>query len=196
MPITYTNRKGDMYTLVEGKTPKGKPKYYFTTKPTGNAATAIPAGFEIYEKPDSAQVFLRVVPESRISPAERSFTLSAIRRITGTNAVLVDVEADSLVVYFAAGNPDILAFILGPRIATPDVISKAEEFRVHHGHYEKLLRFELIDDATRIFVPFRWCFRGTIDDWIPLGRPGMLSDLIETFAPHLGQESFFDLCGW
>ena len=33
----------------------------------------------------------------------------------------------------------------------------------------------------------------SIDDWIVLGRPALLSDLVEEFVEHLGAESFFEL---
>ncbi len=29
MAVTYTNRKGQMYTLYRGQTKTGKPRYYF-----------------------------------------------------------------------------------------------------------------------------------------------------------------------
>lgn len=56
-----------------------------------------------------------------------------------------------------------------------------------------MLRFSLVDDQKRRFALERWCFRGSIDDWIPLSGYGDLPALVKKFAPHLGRESFFEL---
>lgn len=58
MTIQHVNRKGDTYYLHQAKTKTGKPKWFFSTKQTGDLAQAVPGGYEIYENPN-AQVFLR-----------------------------------------------------------------------------------------------------------------------------------------
>jgi len=56
------------------------------------------------------------------------------------------------------------------------------------------LKFTLCDEDKRLFVPHRWCFRGSIDDWIVLcGLPNSLPDLAEEYCPYIGEESFFVL---
>jgi hypothetical protein len=57
----------------------------------------------------------------------------------------------------------------------------------------KMLRFELVNPNTREFSAERWCFRGSIDNWIPLAGYGPLAKLVEKYAKYLGQESFFEL---
>jgi len=59
MPITYTNKGKKTYYLHQGKTRTGKPRYTFSMKDKGILAEKIPEGFEIYEHPANAQVFLR-----------------------------------------------------------------------------------------------------------------------------------------
>jgi hypothetical protein len=59
--------------------------------------------------------------------------------------------------------------------------------------YTKMLRCELIDTEKRLFAIQRWCVRGSIDDWIYLGGPPPLANLIEKYAKHLGRDSFYDL---
>jgi len=51
----------------------------------------------------------------------------------------------------------------------------------------------LIDKKARVFVAERFCFRGSVDDWIPIGGPGTLAAHVRRFIKHLGQESFFEL---
>ena len=52
----------------------------------------------------------------------------------------------------------------------------------------------MVDSAKRTFVVERWCFRGSIDDWIPMmGGRGSLPDLVRKYGQHLGKDSFYDL---
>ena len=62
--------------------------------------------------------------------------------------------------------------------------------------YQKMLRFTLDDKKDRTFRVQRWCFKGSIDDWIDLwvsGGIGKLPDLVRDFCPHIGQDSFYEL---
>jgi hypothetical protein len=56
-----------------------------------------------------------------------------------------------------------------------------------------MLRFVLIDNAKRKFIAERYCFLGSIDDWINIGGPDRLENLTKKFLKHLGKESFFEL---
>jgi hypothetical protein len=60
-------------------------------------------------------------------------------------------------------------------------------------HYSDLLRFMLIDARRRTFVTQRYCFIGSIDDWIDIGRSGTLAHLVTQHVQHLGKESYFNL---
>ncbi len=57
----------------------------------------------------------------------------------------------------------------------------------------KMLRFKLVNPDTREYGAERWCFRGSIDDWIMLGGYGSLAKVVEQYAKHLDRESFFEL---
>jgi hypothetical protein len=51
MAITYTNRKGQTYTLYKGQTKTGKPRYYFARadKNQDELVAELPTGFSISE---------------------------------------------------------------------------------------------------------------------------------------------------
>ena len=49
MPITYTSRKGFTYTLCQGTTKTGKPRYYFARESKDQTLDQIPAGYAISE---------------------------------------------------------------------------------------------------------------------------------------------------
>ena len=66
---------------------------------------------------------------------------------------------------------------------------------MRHSNYTKMMRFALVDAAKRKFVVQRWCFRGSVDGWIGLGRrtAAPLPDLVRTYLQDLGKDSFYDL---
>jgi hypothetical protein len=55
------------------------------------------------------------------------------------------------------------------------------------------MRFILIDAKTRSFGAQRWCYRGSIDDWIDIGASGSLEQLAQRLIPTLGTDQFFEL---
>ncbi len=63
-----------------------------------------------------------------------------------------------------------------------------------YEHEHRCLKFTLCDDDKRLFAASRWCYRGSIDDWLPLccgAKP--LSQLAKNYCRHIGEESFFEL---
>jgi hypothetical protein len=59
--------------------------------------------------------------------------------------------------------------------------------------YLPMMRFSLVYEKRRRFAVERWCFLGSIDDWFPLKGSGDLATMLKKFAPHLGEESFYEL---
>src|SRR5215813_149160 len=98
VPITYTNAKEKTYYLHQGTTKTGKPKYYFSTQPEGTLAEAIPAGFEIYETPNT-QVFLRRIPPKIITDEERQVVEDGMRKYASVQDYKIDVKGNAIVVY-------------------------------------------------------------------------------------------------
>ena len=97
----------------------------------------------------------------------------------------MDVQGEHIVVYHAEKS----------RLDLGDFPFALRE-PIFFGRYMKLLQFILTDEDERTFRVQRWCFRGSIDDWIDLwssGGEGNLSDLVKKFCPHIGKESFFEL---
>jgi hypothetical protein len=59
--------------------------------------------------------------------------------------------------------------------------------------YSPMLQFTLTDKTNRMFEPLRYCYLGSIDDWITIGKEDELSKLVKAYVKHLGEESFYDL---
>ena len=196
MPVEYVNRKGNRYYLQSGKTRSGKPRYYFARKLTRTPVEEVPDGYEIYESPEAGQVFLRKSKPTEISPLEREIVSDAIRRFAGLEYFLVDIQDNGLVVYLPATDEkavdDLIGMLGGIGLGGSAGRRAARDSLVHASPYSKMMRFELVEAADRLFVVQRWCFLGSIDQWIYLGGPAPLSELLGKYARHLGKESFFE----
>ena len=60
-------------------------------------------------------------------------------------------------------------------------------------NYAPIIKFILEDEEERTFVVNRYCFLGSIDDWIYIGEPGPLKEIAKDHIKHLGQESLFEI---
>lgn len=195
MAVEYTNRKDERYTLYEGRTKTGKPKFFCSRKPSksGVPAQAMPEGYEWRESPASGIVSVRKIAQSRIMPPEKELLEEAMRTEAGLTAFVVDIDGDHLVVYTsdAESDPGVaeMAMFLGGKLRAMRIMEGMNK-RANHS---PMLRFTLEDTNNRLFSVERWCFRGAIDDWIFLAGPAPLAKQIKKYVRHLGQESFFDL---
>jgi hypothetical protein len=192
------NRRGDVYYLQQGKTRTGKPKYYTGKKLTGDPLDALPDGFEFYESPEDARVVIRKIKPSVITEFERKQAEEIVRRKSGLDHCIVAIDGDALVVYTPSVNraetDRIIEELAGPfQGLLTSRIDEYREERIKHSMYTKMLRFELIDPDKRTYHVERWCFLGSIDDWISLHDSGSIADLAGKYAKHLDKESFYDL---
>jgi hypothetical protein len=196
MTIEYKNRFGDTYFLHVGKTKTGKPKYHFAKKNAAEPVWSIPKGFEIRENPGNGQVTLRKIRPTEISPMERQMLSDGVRDCAKLEHFIVDVEDNSLIVYLPdTQERDVQDIVeIAGKFGIPFPLQ--ETFRkeiIIRSRYSAMMRFTLSDLDNRLFCLERWCFFGSIDDWFPLAGPTPLPKLIEKYACHLGQESFYEL---
>jgi hypothetical protein len=56
-----------------------------------------------------------------------------------------------------------------------------------------MLVFQLVDVTRHMFQTQRYCFLGSVDDWIKIGKPGKLTQLVKKYVKHLGQDSYVAL---
>jgi len=192
VPITHTNAKGQTFTLYQGTTKTGKPKYYFAMQSEGTLAQAIPAGYEIYENPN-AQVFLRRIPPKIMTDEECQIVAEGMRTYATVKDYKVDVKGNALLIYTAEQDIDALADIF--KHTHPNPLENAELMTTLRNivHYSPMLVFQLVDAQRRIFQTQRYCFLGSVDDWIEIGKPGQLSTLVKKYVKHLGQDSYVAL---
>jgi len=193
--VEHVNRQGRVYYLLRGTAKTGKLHFYFAMKPRGALAEAIPKGYEVYEHPEDAQVFLRRKRPRKITELEQAMLEECIRRRAKASCCIVKADGDSLVVHLAdieeveaAEDVDELG-----RFLTRDRRAQLVQRRILRGRFTKVMRFRLVDARKRLFSVERWCFRGSTDNWIPLDDGGALRTVAEKYVPHLGRASFFEL---
>ncbi len=190
MPIQYTNDKQQLYTLYQKPNKRGTLRYYFSQKPSAGAipVETLPPGYEIYENVNG-QVFLRKHKPALITAAERQLTESILQQVGHIKYYKIDIKGTLLGIYTPAADVDRLVGLM----TTINPYAEVESVILRNTQWEETMRFELIDADTRIFQALRYCYLGGIDDWIEIGAPAELAQVLQEFVPHIGQESDYEL---
>lgn len=186
MPVQFKNRKGKTYYLHQGRTKTGTPQYLFSMKTERDLAEAIPEGYEIYENPN-AQVFLRKIQPKLIWDSERTIVEKHLQGSPGS--FMCDIKGKTITIFESDHKRLEESF---RSIALPRMIDTADLLR-SASTFSAVFRFILEDAERRLFVAERYCFRGSVDDWIYIAGPAELDFLAKNYLKHLGQESFYEL---
>jgi hypothetical protein len=192
VPVTHTNAKGQTFFLYQGTTKTGKPKYYFARQSAAPLARAIPAGYEIYENPN-AQVFLRQIPPKIITDEERQIVEEGMRTYATVKDYKIDVKGNTILIHTAVQDIDALAGLCTDLYPDPTANVDLMANLRNVVHYSPMLVFQLVDATRRTFQAQRYCFLGSVDDWIKIGKQGTLATLVKRYVKHLGQESYVAL---
>jgi len=201
MSIQHTNRTGKTYYLREGKTKTGKPRYFFSTKPEGKGKPVdrIPEGYEIYEHPQNAQAFLRKARPRLITEAEEQLVQKYLNELNRPRRYRSDCKDELITIWESdvnfEGTKSIFDEFMTPGGLFPgqEADDKKSRFlNVIDRSYTPVMRFQLDNREKRTFIAERYCFRGSIDDWIFLDGPGDLESLLEKNIKLLGTDDLFE----
>lgn len=190
--ITHTNAKGQTFSLYQGTTKTGKPKYYFAMQSEGTLATSMPPDYEIYENPN-AQVFLRRIPPKIITDEERRIVEEGMRASATVKDYKVDIRGKAILIHTAIQEIDALADLFKDLYPDPTANVELMANLRKAVHYSPMMVFQLVDATRRTFQTLRYCFLGSVDDWIAIGKPGTLATLVKRYVKHLGQDSYVEL---
>lgn len=187
MAIIHQSRTGKTYYLHTGPKRGGGVQHFFSTKPTGTLAESVPEGFEIYETVNG-QVFLRRVQPRLIQEEELDHVRRWLERHRTGPRYKLEVRSGTITLYESDSKADLYQ-ALAPHLPSQEWKRLDEQF----ASYQAVLRFTLSDPEKRLFAPERFCFRGSVDDWISIGLPATLAQLASRYLKHLGRESFYEL---
>ncbi len=196
---TYQNRKADTYFAHVKQTKTGALTYYASKTRDAAKAVALPTEFEFYESPTAA-VSIRRRLFSDITDVEHAAVGLAVAELctVALDTVKLDRTKSSLVVWLA-DEPftaqDEACGMTPNKTVFPLLFASS---RLRHMQFKAMLRFTPVSpretkaQANRQFLAERYCWRGSVDDWIPIGS-GSLNQLLRKFIPHLGKISFYEL---
>lgn len=192
--MEYVNRQGNRYYVFQGTTKAGKPKFYVSKRPQSNSGSlvkSLPPEFELHESPSDGRVSVRRRRTSNIIPPERDLVHQLAETLSAYSQVQTLIEGDRIVVYTPAVDAEHAAELMD-RLFGHAAVARLADWTQRNTHYNAELRFSLADAEKRTYVLERYCYRGSIDDWITIGGPDLLETLAEKILPHLGHDSFFD----
>jgi hypothetical protein len=194
MPITHTNRKGVTFYLCRGVTKTGKPRYYFAREPKGEPVEAIPEGHEIVESVNGVVSLAKIRPVL-IRPEELALVRAALARRLKAYNYRVDVKGERIVIYERIGeDPDkMIQLFKAYGLFRGGDVDRFREDSDRSARFSPVLRFTLADETRRTFHTERWCYLGSIDDWVEISSSGPLHRWVEWTVPKLGTEAFFEL---
>ncbi len=189
MAIQHTARTGKVYYLHQVTGKGGKAKYHFSMEPEGTLADTVPEGYEIYEN-IRGQVFLRRKVPQIVSDAEFAQVADALKRPAQGHFYRAEVKKNVIVIYEDKDNTEYYRTIAMPWVSE----AKLREGSLRSANFQAVMRFALVDRERRLFSAERYCFRGSVDDWIPISmETAPLSAHLKRYIKHLGKESFFEL---
>jgi len=202
MAVEHTNRVKKTYYLRQGKTKTGKPRYFFSAKETGKGdpVESIPEGYEIFESPVNAMPFLRKIVPQLMTDLEKKIIAKALKLNRSSKRYLVDYNRKQITIYESSSNvglfegfnerflkdfPDLSE--ANSKQALKDICAASDQ------HYSAMLRFTLVDEKRRRFIAERFCFLGSIDDWVYIDGEQSLKTHSEKHIPLLGTDAFFQV---
>ncbi|HRX83259.1 MAG TPA: hypothetical protein P5307_29540 [Pirellulaceae bacterium] len=191
--MEYVNRRGHRYFVFQGKTKSGKPKYFASRKQKSDKAELIeslPESYELFENPADGLVHIRLRRTSPIIEAERELVERLVLALSSYSIVQTIIDRNFIVVYVPDTDPmDAAARMVAIFGTTP---AKIAEWTASQTRYSAELRFGLVDADERLFVAERFCYRSSVDDWIPISGTSSLEPLVRQIAVRLGSDSFYD----
>ena len=134
-------------------------------------------------------MYLRKRRPPLIRPDELALVNAELsKRQTSQHVYLADVNGKQIVIHEAETRLEALRAI-NIRFSERGL----EDYATRHAQFTAVMRFVLKDKAAREFAPQRFCFRGSVEDWISIGEPAPLQKLVSKFLKHLGKDSMYDL---
>jgi len=131
-------------------------------------------------------------------PTEIAAVEAAVQRHRKSRNYRVSAKHDEIQVYELVGpDPEDLIFALKQEELFRSAIDqqiygdRIRAERERYGQFTLVLRFVLLKGEPRTFCVKRWCYLGSIDDWIDVGAMGPVDKLARQWIPRLGTDAFF-----
>jgi hypothetical protein len=140
----------------------------------------------------------KVTGLAAVFPGEKDVIEKELKKKERSRRYLFDIKGKVITIW--ESNQDIEALRDLFRDVQPtsinglsDDVSKLENIINIAVDYSPIMKFTLKDSKKRLFMAERYCFLGSVDDWIYIGEPDSLKNLVKKYIKHIDQDSFFDL---
>lgn len=177
-----------------GATKTGKPRYYFARQQKGEPVEEIPQGYQVDESVNGIVSLAKSRPQ--LIPSEEAASVeAALKRHPKARSYRVAVKNDQITIYKAIGSGiESLRIILGQAgLKMYHVEDRMQAKTDRYTQFIPVMRFILDNSETREYHAERWCYRGSIDDWIYAGHSGKIGQLAKKLTPKLGTDEFYEL---
>ncbi len=192
MAKSFKNSKGKVYFIKSKLTKKGNTTYYMTKKEDEACLNEIPAGHEVFEKYDSGLMFVRKKQKSLFSLKE----INSIKASLDQNASLVDyrisITGKEMAIYTVEKETN-------DRIAESPLSSffkmaQSNQYKSAWQNFEERMKVIIHQNKSgKEFEVQRYCYRGSVDDWITIGDESDIAEIGKKYLIHLGKESYYEL---
>jgi hypothetical protein len=194
MPITYTNRKGFTYFLNKGVTKTGKWRYYFAREQKDKPVEKIPQGYQIQESVNGIVSLIKERPQL-ILPDESASVKAALKHHPKGKNYRIAVKKNQIIIYEGIGTDmdGLRAILRSEEVKADEAKDRIEKELDRYTQFTPVMRFILDNQETRQYHAERWCYRGSVDDWIYAGYSGKVNQLAKKLIPTLGTDEFYEL---
>ena len=190
MPIEFKNIRQQAYYIKSKKTKKGNTTYFMTRKKDEKCLDKIPQGYEVFERYDTGMMYIRKMKKSNFQIHEIKIIENELEANQSIIGYKLDINGDQIKIYVAEKEEN-------ERIAqTFDDSFLLQKIRFS----EKFKRFDekiiiniKVSKQGKEFEIMRFCYLGSVDDWIVIDTGNNLELLTKKYLIHLGKESYYEL---
>ncbi|HON14175.1 MAG TPA: hypothetical protein PLB48_12555 [Treponema sp.] len=177
----YTSRNGKKYYLHKSITKKGNISFRLSTK-RENAIDELPNGYEVYEPANSNPV-VRHIFEKMINENEINIIKLVLNKTCKGMDYVINEKEDGIEVYVDE-KYNSKSSVLELTYLMSGVINTEKTF------YEP--SFKISKYGNEYYI-YRYCFLGSINDWMYIDRDHNLENLCKKYFIHIKKESFYSL---
>jgi uncharacterized protein (DUF488 family) len=185
MALTFKNLLGEPYYVKEKATKTGKTTYFLTKKLDEACLNKLPIEYEVFEKYDTRLLYIRKAQPTQFSKEEIKVIEKELKKNKAITDFKLDCHGNEIKIYVAEDNESselsALMRLLGGGI-------------MNFKNYEERMKIKIDGvNENKSYEFMRYCFRGSVDDWIPIGRGANLQKLAQMILIHLGEDSYYEL---
>ena len=186
MAKEFKTRKGRTYYIKSRTTKKGNTTYFMTAKLDEECLNKSPDGYEVFEKYDTEIFYIRKKKELNFSNEDLTFIKKELKNNSSIDAYELDVNGGEIKIYTAEKGNGMSSL--------KSLLSLDKQKMAFLGKallsYEERLKIQV---EGKEYIVMRYCYRGSVDDWIVIDAGDNLQELAKKNIIHLGKESYFEL---